>query len=106
MATKLFVSLTIIVNFTKHWEALGFAKDASSGLAEEFLWNEYRNDGCNKSIRCMQSKIIEYLKTQSAIFYDDYKEKYKAWIGSCLDDALQEKTGCTDCFMHPKPLVN
>ncbi len=101
-----------INNDLEFYNALGYTNEAKSAgfTPDEFLWFEYRRDGCNKTDLCLQAKLIEYMHKHSAIFNDNYAEQYKKWIGICSDDKSRESLNCTHCIMHPEhkmlPLPN
>lgn len=92
-----------IANVDEFYKALGYTDEVrSTGLmADEFLWFEYRKDGCTKSEMCQQAKIVEYLSKHSASFMEKYASQFNKWLGSCSEDRAREAADCGDCLLHP-----
>ena len=67
-----------VANINEFYEALGYTAEIRRAglLADEFIWAEYRKDGCAKSGVCLQAKIIEYLNKHSALFAQKYADQF------------------------------
>ncbi len=92
-----------IIDIPGFYAALGFtAEIRREGIyEEEYLWREFRRkDHSNKSIICLQLKIIDYISRHSATFKEEYAEQCAYWIDCCNEHRLIESPMCIGCKME------
>ena len=84
------------------YNALGFTDEHSRrGVTpEEFLWQEYRKQHCNKTYACMQHKIIDYISHYLPKFKEDYADQYTYWIYRCSEIGLKVLPMCAECKLR------
>ncbi len=86
------------------YRALGYNdKISKTGLLpEEFIWDQYHKNKCEKSDVCLQIKIIEYLSKHSPKFLENYAVECEHWLASCMTKWTNKSTECTDCITDNK----
>ena len=81
------------------YKTLGYTDELNHKgiLPEEFIWSEYRKDDANKSLDCLQAKIITYLCNNSIEFNFKCPISLGNWVGSCASEMINDSKGCELC---------
>jgi len=86
------------------YEALGYKKEMRHAgvLPEEFVWEEYTQKNGVTSDKCLQVKIVDYLRAHSKAFIKRYGDQLSAWMTHCQEGIAEE---CRDCCVQRMLLV-
>jgi hypothetical protein len=100
------VAVHQVMDVNEFYEALGYTDEVQREvvLPDEFIWDEYFRNGSDRSVACLDVKLIEYLMTNSEKFVEMFGREVEDRVLNCHGDVVAGSDCRAACsFVQGRP---